>query len=163
MHVTDGTGPARLGGASGDPQGQREPLLPVGSAASARAHAESTVRTQWAAAGRVPRDEDMIDLSLVVSELVTNAIRHGDGLAGFDALTTPEGVRIAVHDNSDVIPEAARGSVSLPAGHRVSGYGWPLVIRLAKDVDIRRRPGGGKTISVLVPLREAPEMPSGGR
>ncbi|MFC8367787.1 ATP-binding protein [Streptomyces sp. NPDC057238] len=128
----------------------------VRSAAGARAHAEATVRARWESEGRTPHHQDMIDLSLVVSELVTNAIRHGAGLAGFDARTTEEGVRIAVHDHSDVIPEAAGGTGDLPAVHRGSGYGWPLVIRLARDIDVRRRPGGGKTISVLVPLRDAP-------
>ncbi|MET7295742.1 ATP-binding protein [Streptomyces griseoloalbus] len=127
------------------------------SAAGARAHAEATVRARWESEGRTPHQRDMIDLSLVVSELVTNAIRHGAGLAGFDAWTTEEGVRIAVHDHSDVIPEAAGATGSPPVAHQVSGYGWPLVNKLARDIDIRRRPGGGKTISVLVALRDAPE------
>ncbi|MFC8426311.1 ATP-binding protein [Streptomyces sp. NPDC057236] len=128
----------------------------VRSAAGARAHAEATVRARWDSEGRTPHQQDMIDLSLVVSELVTNAILHGGGLAGFDVRTTGEGVRISVHDHSDVIPEAAGGTGELPAVHRGSGYGWPLVIRLARDIGVRRRPGGGKTVSVLVPLRDAP-------
>ncbi|MER6623643.1 ATP-binding protein [Streptomyces sp. NPDC000931] len=128
----------------------------VRSAAGARAHAEATVRACWDSEGRTPHQQDMIDLSLVVSELVTNAILHGGGLAGFEVRTTGEGVRISVHDHSDVIPEAAGGTGELPAVHRGSGYGWPLVIRLARDIDVRRRPGGGKTVSVLVPLRDAP-------
>ncbi|GHH93463.1 ATP-binding protein [Streptomyces capillispiralis] len=135
---------------------RRAPDTGVDSAAGARAHAEAVVRAHWASEGRTPHHQDMIDLSLVVSELVTNAIRHGAGLAGFDARTTDEGVRIAVHDHSDVIPEAAGGTGALPAPHRGSGYGWPLVIRLAREIDVRRRPGGGKTVSVLVPLRDAP-------
>ncbi|MEZ3181724.1 ATP-binding protein [Streptomyces pimonensis] len=128
----------------------------VRSAAGARAHAETTVRARWDAEGRAPHHQDMIDLSLVVSELVTNAIRHGAGLAGFDVRTTGEGVWVDVHDHSDVVPEAAGGTGALPDVHRGSGYGWPLVIRLARDIDVRRRPGGGKTVSVFVPLRDAP-------
>ncbi|MFI6206453.1 ATP-binding protein [Streptomyces sp. NPDC051041] len=131
------------------------------SAAAARAYAESVVRQEWAAAGRTPRDEDVIDLLLVVSELVTNAIRHGDGLAGFEARTTAEGVRIAVHDNSEIVPEVAYGPGPLPVGHHGNGYGWPLIIRLARDIVITRRPEGGKTVSVLVPMREAPPHRAG--
>ncbi|MFI1568795.1 ATP-binding protein [Streptomyces sp. NPDC020490] len=128
----------------------------VTTAAAARAHARSVVREQWESAARTAREEDVIDLLLVVSELVTNAIRHGDGLAGFDVVAVPEGVRLTVHDNSDVVPGVAYGSGALPAGHHGSGYGWPLIIRLARDIVIETRDGGGKTISVLVPLRAVP-------
>ncbi|MFV0137724.1 ATP-binding protein [Streptomyces sp. HMX87] len=123
--------------------------------AVARAYAEAVVREQWSAHGRRPRDEDVIDLLLVVSELVTNAIRHGGGLAGFEARPAAEGVWVRVHDYSDVVPEAVYGSAPFPAGHRGNGYGWPLIVRLARELTADRRPGGGKTIGVLVPVREA--------
>ncbi|MFC7885684.1 ATP-binding protein [Streptomyces sp. NPDC057376] len=123
----------------------------VTSAAAARAYAESVARAQWGA-GRGVREEDVVDLLLVVSELVTNAIRHGEGLAGFEVRPTDEGMWIAVHDHSAVVPRAA---YAFPTRHRGSGYGWPLVARLARDIAVDRRPAGGKTISVLVPLRDA--------
>ncbi|MFE0824036.1 ATP-binding protein [Streptomyces sp. NPDC058847] len=123
----------------------------VTSAAGARAYAESVARAQWGA-GRGVREEDVVDLLLVVSELVTNAIRHGEGLAGFEVRPTDEGMWIAVHDHSAVVPRAA---YAFPTRHRGSGYGWPLVARLARDIAVDRRPEGGKTISVLVPLRDA--------
>ncbi|MFC8872665.1 ATP-binding protein [Streptomyces sp. NPDC057148] len=123
----------------------------VTSAAAARAYAESVARAQWGA-GRGVREEDIVDLLLVVSELVTNAIRHGEGLAGFEVRPTDEGMWIAVHDHSAVVPRAA---YAFPTRHRGSGYGWPLVARLARDIAVNRRPAGGKTISVLVPLRDA--------
>ncbi|MEV6612616.1 hypothetical protein AB0N31_01715 [Streptomyces sp. NPDC051051] len=42
-------------------------------------------------------------------------------------------------------------------GDHGSGYGWPLILRLARDIRIRPRPSGGKTVTVLVPIRtEAP-------
>lgn len=124
----------------------------VASAAAARAYAETVARTHWAEAGRAVREEDVVDLLLVVSELVTNAIRHGDGLAGFEARPTPDGLWIAVHDHSAVVPRAVR---AFPTTHPGGGYGWPLVARLARDIAVDRREGGGKTISVLVPLRHA--------
>ncbi|MFI6936322.1 ATP-binding protein [Streptomyces sp. NPDC050287] len=127
----------------------------VTTAAAARAHAQAVVRERWAAESRTVREEDVVDLLLVVSELVTNAIRHGEGLAGFDVLPAPDGARLAVHDHSDVVPEVAYGPGALPAGHHGNGYGWPLIIRLAREIAVDRRPEGGKTISVFVPLREA--------
>ncbi|MEU7407596.1 ATP-binding protein, partial [Streptomyces sp. NPDC044948] len=118
--------------------------------AAARAYAESVARTEWSRPGREVREEDVVDLLLVVSELVTNAIRHGDGLAGFEARPTEAGLWIAVHDNSAVVPRAA---FAFPTTHPGGGYGWPLVSRLARDIAVERHPGGGKTISALVPLR----------
>jgi anti-sigma regulatory factor (Ser/Thr protein kinase) len=146
MESTEGITTASTGAAPGAPA-----PASVTSAATARAYAESVARAQWGA-GRGVREEDVVDLLLVVSELVTNAIRHGDGLAGFEVRPTEEGLRIAVHDHSAVVPRAA---YTFPTRHRGSGYGWPLVARLARDIAVERRPEGGKTISVLVPLRDA--------
>ncbi|MFJ2605648.1 ATP-binding protein [Streptomyces sp. NPDC091279] len=132
----------------------------VATAAHARAHARAVVREQWDTRSRTARDEDVIDLLLVVSELVTNAIRHGDGLAGFEVAVTDDGVRLLVHDHSDAVPRSAAGAA--PPGHRVSGYGWPLVLRLAREVAVDRRAGGGKTISALMPLTAASDGPARG-
>ncbi|HET9383448.1 MAG TPA: ATP-binding protein [Streptomyces sp.] len=158
MELTEKTGPAARGG----PPPHRGGAPAVRTPAQARAQAETVVRRAWdAAGGRRPRDEDVIDLLLVVSELVTNAIRHGGGLTGFaarpvpDGAPVPDGVRIAVHDRSDVVPPVAYGQGAPPPGHLGSGYGWPLVIRLAREVSVDRRPGGGKTVTVLVPVRAA--------
>ncbi|MDF3301237.1 ATP-binding protein [Streptomyces tropicalis] len=146
---SDGTGPpggAPSGAAAGGP---------VTTAATARAFAQAVVRDRWNSSFGRAREEDVIDLLLVVSELVTNAIRHGEGLTGFDAVPTADGIRLAVHDRSDVVPQVAFGPGDLPLGHQGSGYGWPLIIRLAREIVIDRRPGGGKTVTVLVPLRAA--------
>ncbi|MEW2574222.1 ATP-binding protein [Streptomyces sp. NPDC047070] len=125
---------------------------PVTTAATARAYARSVVLEQWNNADRTATEAALIDLSLVVSELAANAVRHGGGLAGFEVTPTPEGVRLAVHDNSDVVPAAAFGAGSLPTQHLGNGYGWPVIIRLACDIAVDPRPGGGKTVSVLVRL-----------
>jgi anti-sigma regulatory factor (Ser/Thr protein kinase) len=152
MELTDGTSPTAHGG---PPPGTPTPGE-VTSAATARAYAESVLRRKWdAAAGLAPREEDVIDLLLVVSELVTNAIRHGGGLAGFEAWAVEDGLRVTVHDHSPVVPPVAYGSGALPARHHGSGYGWPLIIRLAREIAIDRRPEGGKTITVFVPVRTA--------
>ncbi|KAB2976495.1 MULTISPECIES: ATP-binding protein [unclassified Streptomyces] len=122
----------------------------IGSAASARGFVKSVVEEH---ARTSPVDERAVmDLMLVVSELVTNAIQHGDGLAGFEVAVEPGGLRMRVHDYSDTVPSAAFGPGTLPQTHEGSGYGWPLIIRLAREIRIDRRREGGKTVSVLAPL-----------
>ncbi|GGR45664.1 hypothetical protein GCM10010251_73190 [Streptomyces aurantiogriseus] len=123
------------------------------TAASARAHARAMVDARWNPSAGPAREEDVTDLLLVVSEMVTNAIRHGGGLAGFEAVPLHDGIRLTVRDHSDVVPSAAYGSGAPPGVHHGSGYGWPLIIRLARDITVDRRPSGGKTISVFVPIR----------
>jgi anti-sigma regulatory factor (Ser/Thr protein kinase) len=122
----------------------------VTSAATARRHVGALLREHGREGDTSP--DAVIDLLLVVSELVTNAIRHGGGLAGFDATVTDAGVRLAVRDNSDVVPVHAYGTGEIPRTHRLNGYGWPLIIRLSRDLTIERCPEGGKTIRVFVPL-----------
>ncbi|MFD7137080.1 ATP-binding protein [Streptomyces sp. NPDC059894] len=146
----------------GDELAPTEPVLaPVTTAAAAREHARAVANAHWSAAAGPPRQEDLIDLLLVVSEMVTNAIRHGGGLAGFEVTPVRGGVRVAVHDHSDVVPSVTSvtsvtyGAGAPPGGHRINGYGWPLIVELARDISIGARPSGGKTISVFVPVRAA--------
>jgi anti-sigma regulatory factor (Ser/Thr protein kinase) len=86
------------------------------------------------------------DCLLVVSELVTNAIRHGGGLAGFDVTALPGHVTVSVQDLSSELPVGARPSGNWLPG----GYGWPMVCRLAKQVTISLLEGGGKAIHVSI-------------
>ncbi|MEU8588919.1 ATP-binding protein [Streptomyces sp. NPDC048664] len=130
----------------------------VTSAASARAHVLALLRGRTDGDDTAPpasadqADQAVTDLLLVTSELVSNAFRHGGGLVAFQAAVTPEGVRIGVHDRSGEIPPVAFGSGALPVGHQGGGYGWPLIIKLARDISIERCAAGGKVVSVLVPL-----------
>ncbi|WP_320781614.1 ATP-binding protein [Streptomyces sp. CRN 30] len=124
----------------------------ITNAGAARQYVRSVVQDHWYTPGRRVEDQAVIDLLLVVSELVTNAIRHGGGIAGFEVTPTGGGVRLSVRDHSDVVPAAAYGPGTLPSTHVGHGYGWPLIIRLARDIDIRPGREGGKTISVYVPL-----------
>ncbi|MFH0517971.1 ATP-binding protein [Streptomyces sp. M41] len=126
--------------------------VPISSAATARSYVRSLVSEHWRAPSGPASERAVTDLLLVVSELVTNAIRHGRGLAGFEVALLTEGVRLSVHDYSDDVPSAAYGPGTLPHLHEGSGYGWPLIIRLTREIHIERRREGGKTVSVLVPL-----------
>ncbi|WP_212914564.1 ATP-binding protein [Streptomyces sp. TS71-3] len=86
------------------------------------------------------------DCLLVVSELVTNAVRHGGGLVGFDVTARPGHVTVSVRDRSTTLP-----STIPPTGQWLpGGYGWPMVCRLAKKITISMPPGGGKAIHVSI-------------
>ncbi|MFI9648218.1 ATP-binding protein [Streptomyces sp. NPDC052040] len=127
------------------------------TAAAARAHVLAVVRGHWAAPVPEPAEQALTDLLLVTSELVSNAIRHGGGLVAFEAAPSKDGIRLTVHDRSPDIPTVAFGSGALPVAHDGGGYGWPLIIKLAHEIVIERCAGGGKFVSVLVPLAAGPE------
>jgi anti-sigma regulatory factor (Ser/Thr protein kinase) len=88
------------------------------------------------------------DLVLVVSELVTNAIRHGRGP-----------VEVDIHvDGSEVIVEVAEGSSSSPkimdtTPDSVGGRGLPIVDALTRQWGVRSIPDGGKVVWARVPRR----------
>lgn len=137
---------------AGDSRTARTRSVPITSAATARSYVRSVVEEHGYSPSGPASERAVMDLLLVVSEVVTNAIRHGGGLAGFEVALLAEGVRLSVHDYSDAVPSAAYGPGTLPQAHEGSGYGWPLIIRLSREIHIERRRAGGKTVTVLVPL-----------
>lgn len=48
--------------------------------------------------------EDADTVVLVVSELVTNALRHGGGTCNLDLTAHPDSIEVAVHDRSPQVP-----------------------------------------------------------
>lgn len=61
---------------------------------------------------------------LVVSELLTNALRHGGG--------------------------RCRACAPLTRTAAPGGFGWPMVTRFAHATAVTRRASGGKTVSVCL-------------
>ncbi|WP_436738132.1 ATP-binding protein [Streptomyces sp. BBFR102] len=104
----------------------------------------------------VAHDADSVvvaDALLVTSELVTNAIRHGGGLTGFDILLGETDLTLHVSDASSAVPTTTRPDEPFdPDRPMVGGYGWPLVHRLARDVSVRLLPAGGKRVTAVLPL-----------
>jgi anti-sigma regulatory factor (Ser/Thr protein kinase) len=95
--------------------------------------------------------EALDDALIVTSELTTNAILHGGGITGFDVDVDASAVRVSVSDRSDEVP-VARKPLDGRDRCRPGGRGWPIVCRLARDVEIAGLPCGGKRITAVVPL-----------
>ncbi|MFD3699609.1 ATP-binding protein [Streptomyces sp. NPDC058646] len=83
---------------------------------------------------------------LVVSELVTNALRHGGGTYALDLTAHPDSIEVAVHDSSPRSPRMRTPDLNSGTG----GFGWPLVNRLARATAVTRQATGEKTVSALL-------------
>ncbi|MBY8887593.1 ATP-binding protein [Streptomyces sp. PTM05] len=107
---------------------------------------------------RVPvRDETADGLLLIVSELVTNAVRHAAVLSPritVEIAVTTGWVRIAVADDHPYRPKA------LEADHvRTGGRGLLLVkaitVEAGGSCDVEHTPEGGKVVWAALPLHAA--------
>ncbi|MER5312264.1 ATP-binding protein [Streptomyces sp. NPDC002773] len=83
---------------------------------------------------------------LVVSELVTNALRHGGGTCTMDLTAHQDSIEVAVHDPSPQAPRMRTPDLNGGTG----GFGWPMVNRLARTTAVTRQTTGGKTVSALL-------------
>ena len=81
------------------------------------------------------------DALVLVSELVTNAVRYAPGSCCLYLVEADEELTIAVSDTSTVVP-----SPRAPDLDRGGGFGWHLLYRLARRVDVYVRPPWGKTV-----------------
>ncbi len=84
---------------------------------------------------------------LVVSELVTNAVRHAGGPScSLHLSACPEAIAVAVSDASHLLPQPRTPDVLGEGG----GFGWSMVCQLADAVAVTDE-AGGKTVSALIP------------
>ncbi|MFJ2902094.1 ATP-binding protein [Streptomyces sp. NPDC087212] len=130
-----GTPKARFGRASAclPSEARRE----VERAVAARSRATDTVAVS--------------DALLVATELTTNAILHGGGITDFRVDVVGPGIRVSVCDRSDELPVAS-DLVDPLRRSGLGGRGWPIVCRLARDVQVSGLPSGGKCITAVVTL-----------
>ncbi|MFI6934809.1 ATP-binding protein [Streptomyces sp. NPDC050287] len=107
----------------------------------------------------VPVSQDLRQgLLLIVSELVTNAVRHAALLSPMLAVEVAVGadwVRVSVEDNHPYRPTA------LEADHgRTGGRGLLLVREITREAggmcDVEHTASGGKVIWAALPLRPSP-------
>jgi anti-sigma regulatory factor (Ser/Thr protein kinase) len=96
------------------------------------------------------------DAALLVSELMSNVVRHGGDLARLTVSAGPDSLRIAVHDDGAGAPTMRAGAIDPTAA---SGRGLRIVDTLARRWGVDPDPdGAGKT--VWFELVVAAEMPS---
>lgn len=94
-----------------------------------------------------PACETAETLALVLSELATNALRHGGGRYTLQLEATADAVHVAVSDLNPSLPRERAPDLNGGAG----GFGWPMVRRLTSKATITLGPGRGKTVHVRLP------------
>lgn len=103
----------------------------------------------------VPLDEDLLQgLLLIVSELVTNAVKHAAVLSpeiAVEIAVGPDWIRVAVEDNHPYRPKA------LENDHASTGGRGLLLVKAITDeaggsYDVAQTPTGGKVIWAALPL-----------
>ncbi|MEU3888231.1 ATP-binding protein [Streptomyces sp. NPDC029041] len=100
--------------------------------------------------GRTPVPAPLaIDAELVVSELVTNAIRHAPGPCGMSLRLSGDGLAITVWDTSSEQPVVMRRD-----GRRFGGHGMHVVHTVSSEVTVVFL-GDGKEITAC--LRPVPD------
>ncbi|MEV6476388.1 MULTISPECIES: ATP-binding protein [unclassified Streptomyces] len=90
------------------------------------------------------------DAHLAVSELISNALRHGGGLTGFKADLDPAATRLRLQVE-DPSPEPPRRRL-VPDPETPGGRGWAIVKRIATTCSVAVLPGAGKRITVTIAI-----------
>lgn len=107
----------------------------------------------------VPLDEDVAEgLLLIVSELVTNAVKHAALLSpelAVEVAVGEEWIRVSVEDNHPYRPTALETDYA-----QTGGRGLLLVREITREAggacDVEHTAGGGKIIWVALPLNPGP-------
>ncbi len=90
-------------------------------------------------------------LVLVVSELATNALRHGGGHYTLELSASTDTLAAAVSDPSPDAPRERTPDLNNGSG----GFGWHMVRDLTSHLTITPGPGAGKTIHARLPRQQS--------
>ncbi|WP_409055409.1 ATP-binding protein [Streptomyces sp. SYP-A7185] len=90
----------------------------------------------------VVEDDAVEALTLVVTELASNALRHGGGRYTLQLDATAHTLSVAVSDLNSVSPHERTPDMTGATG----GFGWRMIRRLTNYVAITPGPHPGKTI-----------------
>ncbi|MCX5387193.1 ATP-binding protein [Streptomyces sp. NBC_00083] len=122
-------------------------LEPADTGPATAAQARDTARAFLAALVPRPSNESIENAVLIVSELVTNALRHAGRATSLDLAADPSTLRVSVRDPSPVPPRERTPDLRGYEG----GFGWLLVRYLAKSVAVTPAADGGKNVCVALP------------
>ncbi|MEV6753191.1 ATP-binding protein [Streptomyces sp. NPDC051214] len=133
------------------------PSLPAATsvpptAAAARGYVRCVLRHRADRGEGTVTERVLNDVLLVVSELFTNALRHGGGVTRFEVSTAAGVLRVTVGDRSTDLPRRRHTAGPGTTTGGTGGYGWPLIRELATEIDLVLERGGGKHITVTLPL-----------
>jgi len=129
---------------------RRELERGVGALARARAYTR-----QFLQEGSDLSAAALQDVLVVVSELVSNAIRHAPGPCTLALTDCSDRLTIAVSDTSTTPPQPRTGDLESGGG----GFGWHLLRQLSEDVQVLIDPPHGKTVTATMALRPPEPRP----
>lgn len=89
-----------------------------------------------------PSPSTVQDLLLLCSELVTNAVRHAGAVTALSFEADRRSLHVKVADPSPAHPRARVPDLTGATG----GFGWPLILRLARKVAVHSQGNQGKII-----------------
>ena len=92
------------------------------------------------------------DLVLIVSELISNAVRHGGGAGRLRVWATGSAIHCQVTDEGPGLPAAHRAPPSQPEPTATGGRGLWLVRQFADALSLETAPGGGAIVTATVNL-----------
>jgi two-component sensor histidine kinase len=112
---------------------------------------------------QVPADEDLVHMVLlIVSELVTNAVRHAAVLSpevGVEVAVDAGWLRVSVEDDHPYRPKPLERDQT-----GTGGRGLLLVQEITREAggacDVEHTAGGGKVVWAALPLTSPTEFPS---
>jgi anti-sigma regulatory factor (Ser/Thr protein kinase) len=96
-------------------------------------------------------------VQLVVSELVTNAVKHAPGPCLLDVEMTAGRIEITVWDSSSVLPVARAAEPG-----RVGQHGLEIVMAACQSFEVHQEPVG-KRITAAVEMADDPDGGAAGR
>lgn len=89
-----------------------------------------------------PSAHTVQNLLLLSSELVTNAIRYAGAVTALSFEADRGALHVRVADPSPAHPQSRIPDMT----GRTGGFGWPMILRLAKNVTVHCRGNQGKVI-----------------